>query len=103
MSKYLLTVDRCSLGFRGIFTSRNGDCFWKEETEGAHTEDEMGEILGPFDMVLSPKSVLMTEEEMSKYHLFIPLGEYSEVYGYVLTTEQYDEKRKKMEVSDETR
>ena len=78
-TKYFLTVDWCNKGRRGIFCSRHGNAFWKE-TE--HTADEMGEILGLFDLVLSPKSIAMTEEEVSKHTRFYPLEEYNGAFGY---------------------
>jgi hypothetical protein len=83
MNKYVLTVDWCNQGKRGIFSNRQGHCFWKEETEGEHTEDEMWEILGMFDLVLSPKSELISDEEMKEYRWFTPLDEYSQMYGIV--------------------
>ena len=41
----------------------------------------MWEILGPFDLILSPQSLELSEEELKAYHLFAPLAEYSNQYG----------------------
>ena len=82
--RYFLTVDWCNKGRRGIFCSLDGRPFSKETK---HTDDEMGEILGLFDMVLAPKSILMTEEEVAKHREFYPLGEYSNQYGYAVIPE----------------
>ena len=90
MNKYILTVDWCDQGKRGVFADTQGQCFWKSEEDGSHTEDEMWKILGAFDMILSPKSILISEEEMKAYIYFIPLKEYSEAYGIVLTKETYE-------------
>ena len=78
MKRWFLTVDRCSEGKRGIFCDRQGHSF-SQETQ--HTEDEMWDILGPFDLVLAPKSIEMDEEELKKYHLYSPLAEYKHQYG----------------------
>jgi hypothetical protein len=82
VSKYILTVDWCSKGNRGIFAGLDGNCFWRDDRP--HTADEMFAILGPFDLILSPESILFTEEEMKQYHTFIPLAEYSDQYGIVI-------------------
>lgn len=83
MKKYIMTVDWCNEGKRGIFSSLKGNCFWKEEADGPHTEDEMYEILGMFEMILSPKSELISEEELAEHRWFTPLDEYSQAYGIV--------------------
>lgn len=80
--KYILTVDWCSKGNRGIFAGRDGNCFWRDDRP--HTADEMFEILGVFDLILAPESTLFTEEEMKQYHKFIPLAEYTNQYGIVV-------------------
>ena len=79
--KYFLTVDWCNKGNRGIFCSREGTAFPKDTP---HTEDDIWEILDCFNMILSPKSEAITEEELKQYHRFIPLAEYSNKYGVVL-------------------
>jgi hypothetical protein len=83
MNKYFLTVDWCNQGKRGIFASLDGGSFWKEEANGEHTEDEMYQILGIFDLILSPKSTLISEEELKEYRYLTPLDEYSGQYGIV--------------------
>lgn len=83
MNKWILTVDWCNQGKRGIFSDLKGNCFWKEENEGKHTEDEMYKILGMFDLVLSPQSELISDDEMMEYKWFTPLDEYSQMYGIV--------------------
>ena len=80
MQKYFLTVDWCNKGVRGIFCKSDGNSFWKEDSP--HTEDEMYEILDMFELVLSPKSILISEEELKQYNKWLPLDEYSGVYGY---------------------
>jgi hypothetical protein len=92
MNKYFLTVDWCNKGRRGIFCSPTGNSFWKEEHHGPHTADEMFEILGMFELVLSPESILISEEELKEYNQYYPLAEYSDMYGYAA---------KKIEVKDE--
>jgi len=80
-SKYIMTVDWCNKGHRGIFSDRDGNCNWKPE--GPHTQDEMERILGLFSLILNPKSELFTEDELKQYHLFYPLAEYMDEYGIV--------------------
>lgn len=82
MNKYFLTVDWCNKGRRGVFCSGRGQAFWKNEEDGPHTEDEMFEILGVFEMVLSPQSILLSEDELKEYNQYYPLEEYSGEYGY---------------------
>ena len=82
MNKYFLTVDWCNKGRRGIFCSPTGNSFWKEEVDGPHTPDEMGEILGVFDLVLAPESILISEHGLKEYNQYYPLTEYSNMYGY---------------------
>ena len=79
MKRWFLTVDRCSQGERGVFCDTNGNSFGKESQ---HTEDEMWGILDAFYMVLSPQSIELDENELKEYHLFRPLAEYSNQYGY---------------------
>ena len=75
---YLLTVDWCNEGKRGVFCDKHGRGF-KKETK--HTDMEMLEILGAFYAILSPKSELFTAEEVKKYNLWKPLGEYRDYFG----------------------
>ena len=79
MKRWFLTVDWCSGGKRGIFCSASGNAFGKETQ---HTEDEMWEILGAFSMILAPQSIELSEDELKEYHLFMPLAEYYNQYGY---------------------
>ena len=88
--KFILTVDWCSQDKRGPFISREGNCFWRQDRP--HTADEMYAILGPFDLILSPKSELFTEKQIALYKVFVPLKEYSDAYGIALTREQYETK-----------
>ena len=81
MKRYFLTVDWCNKDNRGVFCSTDGNPFSKEE---AHTEDEMAEILGHFEIILNPKSEPFTQEELAKYHRFVPLAEYTNQYGVAL-------------------
>jgi len=85
---YFLTVDRCRQGKRGIFSNRGGIGYFKEGAP--HTEDEIWKILGAFDLILDPKSLPFTEEELAKYTRWFPLAEYSDEYGYVLRKEQLE-------------
>ena len=86
MKRWFLSVDWCSKGNRGIFCNKDGNSFSKETQ---HTEDEMWEILGAFDLILAPQSIELSEEELKKYHLYTPLAEYSHQYG--IATKQIKE------------
>ena len=79
MNRYFLTVDWCNEGSRGIFCDQTGQAFSKDDEP--HTEDEMWKILGPFDLVLSPKSVELSEDEVAEYQWWTPLEEYNGAYG----------------------
>jgi hypothetical protein len=81
---WFLTVDWCKRGKRGVFTNRRGGGFWQSLP---HNDDQVYEILGPFFMVLSPKSLPFTEEEAAQVHEWHPLAEYSGMYGYALIPE----------------
>ena len=80
MKRWFLTVDWCNKGKRGVFANCNGNSFSKERQ---HTEDEMWEILGAFDMILAPQSIELSEDELKGYRKFYPLAEYSNQYGIV--------------------
>jgi hypothetical protein len=82
---WFLTVDRCKQGKRGVFTDNQGKGYWKDDSP--HTMDEMFEILGPFVLVLSPKSLPITLEEMNQVTDWYSLGEYSDQYGYAVIPE----------------
>ena len=79
VTTYFLTVDWCKKGPRGIFCSTIGACFRKEGSP--HTEAQMIDILGPFWIILAPKSEPFTEEEVAKHTCFRPLAEYTNQYG----------------------
>lgn len=80
MKRWFLTVDWCNQGKRGIFARRDGSSFSQGKK---HTEDEMWNILDAFSMILDPKSVELSEDELKEYHRFTPLAEYSHQYGIV--------------------
>ena len=79
MNTYFLTVDWCNKGDRGIFCDQKGNPFIKENEP--HTEDEMWKILGPFDLILSPESTELTEDDVAEYQWWSPFAEYSGEYG----------------------
>lgn len=79
MKRYFLTVDWCRQGRRGVFCSRSGGAFIKDDAP--HTREEMDEILGLFWVVLSPKSESFTEEQLAQHAQWTPLDEYSGAYG----------------------
>ena len=81
-SRYFLTVEWCNDGQRGIFCSASGSAFPKEGE--SHKLTEMHEILGPFWMILDPRSDLLSEDQVAEYTRFRPLGEYSHAYGIAL-------------------
>ncbi len=78
VKRHFLTVDRCNSGRRGIFCSNSGSSFSQDHP---FTEDEAWEVLGPFDLVLSPESIELTEEELKAYNKWCPLAEYSNRFG----------------------
>lgn len=82
---YFLTVDWCSKGKRGIFCHKTGSAFRKDKSP--HTEEEMGEILGAFYLILAPESRLYSEGELSDFTYFIPLEEYTNEFGVALRAE----------------
>jgi len=87
MKRWFLTTDWCSKGNRGIFCNRQGQAFSQEHE---HTEDEIWAILGAFDLVLSPKSIELSEDELKEYHLFYPYAEYSGEFGVALKESKVD-------------
>ena len=82
---YFLTVDWCKKSGRGIFCDINGKAFSKDGEP--HTELEMWEILGPFDLILSPESQVFTEEQVAEFTYYRPLAEYKGEYGIALREE----------------
>lgn len=81
---YFVTVDWCDKGKRGIFCDRQGRGFLKKIQ---HTEDEMFKILGNFAIILNPKSIAFTEEEVKQYKKWIPLPEYRNEFGIAVKEE----------------
>jgi len=77
-ARYFITVDRCRKGERGIFCDKEGHPFSKESP---HSSEEMWEVLGLFDMILWPQSILLTKAEVAQYTTWRPLAEYSHEYG----------------------
>ena len=84
-SRYFLTVDWCDKGNRGIFCRDDGTAFYKETP---HTKEDYWQILDCFSMVLSPKSELISEEELREYNQWYPLAEYSNKYGYAVKSKK---------------
>jgi len=81
-TRHFMTVEWCGNGKRGVFcdsSGRSGCC-----GDNPLTTDEMREALGPFWMILDPKSEEMTEEKLGKYTNWTSLEEYSNVYGIAL-------------------
>ena len=78
MKRWFLTVDWCNKGKRGIFCSIKGNSFGKESP---HTEDEMFDILGAFDLILNPQSIQFSPKELGAYKSYLPLMEYYGQYG----------------------
>ena len=76
---YLLTVDWCNKGQRGIFCDAEGHCFRKDDKP--HTELEMQEILGLFWLILNSKSLVFNEQQVSEFSQWTPLAEYSNQFG----------------------
>lgn len=79
---FFVTVEWCSDEHRGIFCSRDGTCLRKDGEP--HTQEEMDNCLGPFTLILNPKSEPLTEEEIAQYTHFRPLAEYKNQYGIAL-------------------
>lgn len=77
-TRHFITVDRCSKESRGVFCNREGQAYSKDRP---WTEDEMGEVLGVFEIVLAPMSMELTEEELAEYRWWSPLAEYSYQFG----------------------
>jgi hypothetical protein len=80
--KFVLTVDWCNQGKRGIFCDKKGRAFWKDNEP--HTHEEIDEVLGIFEMILAPQSIEITEIEVKEYNWFVPLSEYSDEFGVAI-------------------
>lgn len=79
---YFLTVDWCRKGQRGIFCSSKGQPFRKQDRP--HTEQEIQDILGPFYIILAPKSAPFAEDQLRQYINWKPLAEYTYQFGIAL-------------------
>lgn len=79
--RYFLTIEWCSNKKRGVFCSADGLSF---SSEKQHTQEEMAEILGHFEIVLSPKSELFSQSELKEFNQYKPLAEYSNQYGIAI-------------------
>lgn len=82
---YFLTVRYCNQGPRGVFCNSTGGCFRKDNEP--HTSREMDDILGPFALILSPESTVLTREELAEYTRWGALAEYSNDYGIAVKLE----------------
>lgn len=80
--RYFLTVEWCSNGQCGIFCDSDGVGFPSDSQP--HSQLAMQEILGPFWLILGPKSELLTGEELAEFSFFRPLAEYRNEYGIAL-------------------
>ena len=78
---WYLTVERCNSGKRGVFAQSDGTVI-SDETQ--HTQEKMMEFLCGFGIILNPKSIELTDEEIKEYNTFYPLPEFNEHYGIVL-------------------
>ena len=78
-SRYFLTVDWCSENRRGVFCSKTGQPYPKDDSP--HTEQEMYDILGAFTLILAPKSESLTEAELGEYRYWTSLAEYTHEFG----------------------
>jgi len=84
MKRYFLTVDWCSTGNRGIFCDSMGNCFSQDTP---HTEEDFFRILDHFGLILTPLSLLLSEDEVAQYTRWVPLSEFSNMYGIALRKE----------------
>jgi len=84
-ARYFLTVDWCNKGRRGVFCDKDGRAFGKPMP---YTEEEIWDILGPFDIILSPRSEKFTEDQLAQFNTFMPLAEYKNQYGIAIIREQ---------------
>lgn len=80
ITRHFISVDRCNDNRRGIFCRGNGDA---PSSDIPYTQEEIDECLGPFTLILNPKSIELTEEELKEYTTYTPLAEYSNEYGIV--------------------
>lgn len=82
---WFLTVDWCNKGKRGLFTDSQGKGYWQTQP---HTDDEMFGILGPFDLVLSPKSLPFISNDLEGIDIeWVSLAEYKHHFGIAIIPE----------------
>lgn len=82
--RYFLAVNWCNKVKRGIFCSKTGIPFSQNHP---FTEEESWNILGPFNLILNPQSLELTEEELKTYRKWYPLAEYSNEFGVAYKSE----------------
>lgn len=82
--RHFITVDRCRSGQRGVFCQGDGVAPTRDEP---WTWEEMDAFLGIFGIILDPKSLELTDVQLSEYGHFQPLAEYSHVWGIALKRE----------------
>jgi len=85
-TKFVLMVKWCNVGPYGVFCDNQGQAHW--EPDRPQTMAEMCEILGPFWLILNPVSRELSEADLEAYHNWIPLAEYSHVWGIACTDEE---------------
>ena len=103
-TRYFITVEWCDNGFRGVFCSKDGTAAAKDGEP--YTTEELDNVLGPFSLILSPRSEEMSEADLERYTRFVPLAEYSYEWGIALTIEDQENwweavKESAKEVSDD--
>ena len=84
---YLLTVSWCNNGKRGLFANRSGKVYFEDQPLN---ENATWQILGPFDLILDPKWIEMTEDEAKQYTMWFPLAEYQNQWGIVYKPEDVE-------------
>lgn len=87
-TRYFITVEWCNNGFRGVFCRKDGTAAAKDGEP--YTVEEMDNVLGPFTLILSPRSEEMSEADLTQYTRWVPLAEYSHEWGIALTVEDQE-------------
>ena len=77
-TRHFITVDWCAEGRRGIFCDKNGRGYSKKTP---YTNIEMNKILGPFFLILAPKSMEFSQNDLEKYTYWNALEEYNCLFG----------------------
>jgi len=80
-TRHFITVDWCSKGNRGIFCDRDGKA-WSQNKP--YTEKEMDKILGLLSLILVPKSVEFTREQVAEYVIYRPMEEFQNFFGVAI-------------------